>query len=201
MIMEINDYKKFHFLVSPSELFYFSRPWSRGHKNILLFHSIIRVGSTGEAHHRHRRRHRTAQVARSAWMFFYVLFEKSIKSRFRFQVYTRLNYLKFEIPKISGEGLTEPPPQTPPPALSRASPSIRASPSNLGRSAPSIRASPDSDPPNFWSVAAPLVLVLQKVREPGVEPGSIAWKATMLPLYHSRQRKCLDCVNITFLHL
>ena len=26
----------------------------------------------------------------------------------------------------------------------------------------------------------------QKVREPGVEPGSIAWKATMLPLYHSR---------------
>ena len=27
----------------------------------------------------------------------------------------------------------------------------------------------------------------KNVREPGVEPGSIAWKATMLPLYHSRQ--------------
>ena len=47
--------------------------------------------------------------------------------------------------KFSGEGLTEPPPQTPPPALSRASPSVRAS--------------PDSDPPNFWSVAAPLSAV------------------------------------------
>ena len=32
--------------------------------------------------------------------------------------------------KFSGEGLTEPPPQTPPPAFSRASPSVRASPSN-----------------------------------------------------------------------
>ena len=42
----------------------------------------------------------TARVVRSAKMFFYVLFETSIKSRFRFQVYTRLNYLKFEIPKI-----------------------------------------------------------------------------------------------------
>ena len=28
--------------------------------------------------------------------------------------------------------------------------------------------------------------IFLKVREPGVEPGSIAWKATMLPLYHSR---------------
>ena len=28
----------------------------------------------------------------------------------------------------------------------------------------------------------------KKLREPGVEPGSIAWKATMLPLYHSRIR-------------
>ena len=27
---------------------------------------------------------------------------------------------------------------------------------------------------------------VKMVREPGVEPGSIAWKATMLPLYHSR---------------
>ena len=44
--------------------------------------------------------------------------------------------------KFSGEGLTEPPPQTPPPAFSRASPSVRASPSILGRFAPSTRASP-----------------------------------------------------------
>ena len=32
--------------------------------------------------------------------------------------------------KFSGEGLTEPPPQTPPPAFSRASPSVWASPLN-----------------------------------------------------------------------
>ena len=44
--------------------------------------------------------------------------------------------------KFSGEGLTEPPPQTPPPVFSRASPSVRASPSILGRFAPSTRASP-----------------------------------------------------------
>ena len=44
--------------------------------------------------------------------------------------------------KFSGEGLTEPPPQTPPPDFSRASPSVRASPSILGRFAPSTRASP-----------------------------------------------------------
>ena len=44
--------------------------------------------------------------------------------------------------KFSGEGLTEPPPQTPPPAFSRASPSVRASLSILGRFAPSTRASP-----------------------------------------------------------
>ena len=30
------------------------------------------------------------------------------------------------------------------------------------------------------------IQTFKKVREPGVEPGSIAWKATMLPLYHSR---------------
>ena len=44
--------------------------------------------------------------------------------------------------KFSGEGLTEPPPQTPPPVFSRASPSVRASPSILRRFAPSNRASP-----------------------------------------------------------
>ena len=44
--------------------------------------------------------------------------------------------------KFSGEGLTEPPPQTPPPVFSRALPSVRASPSILGRFAPSTRASP-----------------------------------------------------------
>ena len=44
---------------------------------------------------------------------------------------SRSNFQKF-----SGEGLTEPSPQTPPPAFSRASPSVRASPSILGRFAP-----------------------------------------------------------------
>ena len=53
----------------------------------------------------------------------------------------------YNFEKISGEGLTEPPPQTPPPASSRASPSVRASPSNLGRFAPSTWASPLNSPP------------------------------------------------------
>ena len=82
-------------------------------------------------------------------MFFCVFFEKSIISRFRFQVYTRLNYLKFEIPKIFWGGAHRAPSPDPSPALSRASQTIRASPSNLGRFALSIRASPDSDPPTF----------------------------------------------------
>ena len=94
-------------------------------------------------------RRRPARVARSAKMFSYVLFEKSIKSGFRFQVYTRLNYLKFEIPKILWGGAYRAPSPDPSPALSRASPSILASFSNLGRFAPLIRASPDSDPPTF----------------------------------------------------
>ena len=56
--------------------------------------------------------------------------------------------------KFSGEGLTEPPPQTPPPVLSRASPSVRASPSILGRFAPSTRASPSilgRFAPSIWA--------------------------------------------------
>ena len=44
--------------------------------------------------------------------------------------------------KFSGEELTEPPPQTPPPAFSWASPLVWASLSILGRFAPSTRASP-----------------------------------------------------------
>ena len=54
--------------------------------------------------------------------------------------------------KFSGEGLTEPPPQTPPPALSRASPLVRASLSILGRFAPSTRA-----PPSILGRFAPLI--------------------------------------------
>ena len=82
-------------------------------------------------------------------MFFYVFFEKSIISRFSFQIYTKLNNLKFEIPKIFWGGADRAPSPDPSPALSRASPSIRASPLNLGRFAPSIRVSPDSNPPTF----------------------------------------------------
>ena len=58
---------------------------------------------------------------------------------------SRLNFQKF-----SGEGLTEPPPQTPPPVFSRALPSVRASPSILGRFAPSIRASPSTFDWGSW---------------------------------------------------
>ena len=61
--------------------------------------------------------------------------------RFSLQLYTRLHGFKYEFSKFSGEGLTEPPPQTPPPAQTRAPPSIRASLSILGRFAPSVRAS------------------------------------------------------------
>ena len=56
--------------------------------------------------------------------------------------------------KFSGEGLTEPPPQTPPPVFSRASPSVRASPSILRRFAPStraLRALDSGSALNFWS--------------------------------------------------
>ena len=79
-------------------------------------------------------------------MFFYVFFEKSIFSRFPFLQYTRLNDLKFEIPKIFWGGAHRAPSPDPSPTLSQALPSIRASPSNLKRFVPSIRASPDSDP-------------------------------------------------------
>ena len=51
------------------------------------------------------------------------------------QLYTRLNDLKFEIPKTFWEGAHRAPSSDPLPTLSRASPSIRAS--------------PDSDPPTF----------------------------------------------------
>ena len=46
---------------------------------------------------------------------------------------------------FSGEGLTEPPPQTPSPAQSQASPSI------LGRFAPSVRAAPSIHPSNMFN--------------------------------------------------
>ena len=55
---------------------------------------------------------------------------------FRFQVYIQIELFEVQNSKnFLGSGVTEPSPQTPPPALSRASPSIRAS--------------PDSDPPNL----------------------------------------------------
>ena len=51
--------------------------------------------------------------------------------------------------KISGEGLTEPPPQTPPRAQSQASPSI------LGRFASSVRAAPSIHPFNMFDNPSP----------------------------------------------
>ena len=84
-------------------------------------------------------------------VFFCVFSEKSIISRFPFQLYTKLNNLKFEIPKNFWRGAHShrAPSPGPSPALSRASPSIRASPSNIGHFALSIQASPDSAPPTF----------------------------------------------------
>ena len=60
--------------------------------------------------------------------------------------------------KFSGEGLTEPPPQTPPPAFSRASPSVWASPSILGRFAPSTQVSPSIRLPGMVSQARSCIL-------------------------------------------
>ena len=51
--------------------------------------------------------------------------------------------------KFSGEGLTEPPPQTPSPAQSQALPSI------LGRFAPSVRAAPSIHPSNLFNNPSP----------------------------------------------
>ena len=100
MTMEINDYIKISFsCITLRVVSFFSRPWSRGHKK----HFVISFNHPGRIHGERLITDigaATARVARSAWMFFYVLFEKSNKSRFRCQVYTRLNYLKFEIPKI-----------------------------------------------------------------------------------------------------
>ena len=88
------------------------------------------------------------------WNVFHVFIKKKIISRFQFQLYFRLNDLKFEIP-VFGKAHRAPSPD-PFPTMSRCLPSFRASPSNLGRFASSIRASPDSDP-NFQRVVAPLV--------------------------------------------
>ena len=90
-------------------------------------------------------------------MFFCVFFEKSIISRFRFQVYTRLNYLKFEIPKIFWGGAHRAPSPDPSPrsfsgfaldsGFALKSRALRALDSGFAR----------FGPPNFWSVAAPLM--------------------------------------------
>ena len=67
-------------------------------------------------------------LTRSSEMLFYVFFEKSIFSRFPFQLYTRSNDLKFEIQKNLWGGAPWASSPDPSPALSRTSPSIRASP-------------------------------------------------------------------------
>ena len=54
-------------------------------------------------------------LTRPSEMFFYVLLEKSIFSKFHFQLYTKLNDLKFKIPKKFWGGAHRTPPQTPPP--------------------------------------------------------------------------------------
>ena len=82
-------------------------------------------------------------------MFSMFYLKNPLNARFRFQVYTRLNYLKFEISKFFWGGAHRAPSPDPSPALSRASPSIRASPSNLGRFAPSFRGFARFGPPNF----------------------------------------------------
>ena len=67
-----------------------------------------------------------------------VLWRLWYSSNFRFNYAPKWTVWSLNFQKFSGEGLTEPLPQTPPPAMSRASPSVRASPSILGRFAPSF---------------------------------------------------------------
>ena len=75
--------------------------------------------------------------------------------------------------KFSGEGLTEPPHQTPPPVISRASLSVRASPSILRRFEPSNRASP-----SILGRFAPSIRA---------SPSTFGWKLGLAP-----QNKFLD---------
>ena len=96
------------------------------------------------------------------WMFFYVFFEKLIFSRVPFQLYTRLNDLKFHYSKyFLGMGSPSSSPD-PSPALSQGSPLIRASSSNLrDASRPRFGLHPIWTP-NFWSVVAPLRCCIRK---------------------------------------
>ena len=78
---------------------------------------------------------------------FYMFFLKSrLFQDFHFNFTPNWTMWSSKFQKISVEGLSELHPQTPPLALSLASPSIRASTSNLGCFGPSIRAPLDSDP-------------------------------------------------------
>ena len=78
-----------------------------------------------------------------------------LNARFRFQVYTRLNYLRFEISKFFWGGAHRAPPRPLPHSFSGfALDSGFALKSRALRAL--VSASPDSDPPNFGSVAAPL---------------------------------------------
>ena len=84
-----------------------------------------------------------------AWVMFFkpekrVLF---IAFDFSFSYTPNCTVLRFNFQKFSGEGLTEPRSQTPPPAFSRTLPSVRVSPSFSGASRPRLRLRPRIRPP------------------------------------------------------
>ena len=68
---------------------------------------------------------------------------------FRFNYTPKCMVSSMNFQNFSGEGLTEPPPQTPPRAQSQASPSI------LGRFASSVRAAPSIHPSNMFDNPSP----------------------------------------------
>ena len=86
----------------------------------------------------------------SVWLYYIAI--KWIISRFTFQLYTRLNDLKFQIPQ-KNQGRGSPSPPDPPPLLLGLRPRFKLHPQISGASPSEIRASPDLDP-NFWSVVA-----------------------------------------------
>ena len=86
-------------------------------------------------------------------MFFSVIFESRLYQDFWFKYRPDWTIWSSKFQKLSGEGLTEPPPQTPPPLFLGLRPQIS------GASRPRFGLRPIRTP-NFWTVAAPLLVAM-----------------------------------------
>ena len=119
MIMEINDYhdQNFNFsCITLRVVLFFKTVVSRPQGTFCYLIQSSGSDPRGEAHHRHRRRQRTGCTFDCKCLIFYVLFEKSIKSKFRFSSIHQTELFEVRNSKnFLGRGSHEPPPQTPPP--------------------------------------------------------------------------------------